>query len=93
MAKMLGNLILYIVYVRNPTFAFEEKKMNLCKFFALVLIIGGVLGLVYSHFTYTPIDVSIKKEEGERTVYIPTWAGISAIALGSVFLLVSRKDD
>lgn len=61
--------------------------MTLLKFVALLLIIGGVFGLLYSNFTYTPLDVTVK-ENGRRTVYVPTWAGIGAIGAGSLFLLL-----
>jgi hypothetical protein len=61
--------------------------MTFMQFLALLLIVGGVFALLYSHFTYTPIDITIK-EEGRQTVYIPTWAGILAIGAGSLFLLL-----
>jgi hypothetical protein len=63
-----------------------------------VLIVGGSLGLVYGGFTYTkdshearlgPIELSVKDRE---TVNIPVWAGVGAIVIGGMLLLVgSRK--
>ena len=66
---------------------------------AIVLIVGGSLGLVYGGFTYTkdsheakldPIELSVKDRE---TVNIPdAWAGVGAIVNGGMLLLVgSRK--
>lgn len=71
--------------------------MNAVKISALVLIIAGVLGLVYGSFSYTkntqeakvgPIEMSITEKE---TVNIPVWAGVGAILIGSVLLLVGNK--
>jgi hypothetical protein len=71
--------------------------MSTQKIIAIVLIIAGTLALVYGGFTYTkdthkadlgPVSVAI--DEKER-VNIPVWAGISAIAIGGVLLLVRRK--
>ena len=63
-----------------------------------MLIVGGSLGLVYGGFTYTkdshearlgPIELSVKDRE---TVNIPVWAGVGAIVIGGMLLLVgSRK--
>jgi hypothetical protein len=73
--------------------------MNPVKIAGIVLIIAGVLGLVYGGFTYTkethkaklgPLELTVKDDE---TVNIPVWAGVGAIALGSVLLLVGGKKD
>ena len=72
--------------------------MNAMKILAVVLIVAGVLGLVYSSFSYTkethkvdvgPINMSV--EEKER-VNVPVWAGIGAIALGAALLLFRSKN-
>jgi hypothetical protein len=64
---------------------------------ALVLIVAGVLGLVYGSFSYTketheakvgPIELTVKDKE---TVNIPVWAGVGAIAVGGVLLLLGGK--
>jgi hypothetical protein len=64
---------------------------------ALVLIVAGVLGLVYGGFSYTretheakvgPIELTVKDKE---TVNIPVWAGVGAIAIGGVLLLLGGK--
>ena len=70
--------------------------MNAVKMLAVVLIVAGVLGLAYGSFSYTkdtqqakigPIELSIKDT---KTVNIPVWAGVLAIAAGA-FLLLTRK--
>jgi LPXTG-motif cell wall-anchored protein len=73
--------------------------MNGVNIFALVLIVGGVLGLVYGSFSYTkntheaklgPIELSIKDKQ---TVNIPVWAGVGGIVVGGALLLFSRKKN
>jgi uncharacterized membrane protein len=71
--------------------------MNAVKVAAIVLIAGGVLGLVYGSFSYTketheaklgPIELSVKDRQ---TISIPVWAGVGAIVIGSVLLLLGSK--
>ena len=71
--------------------------MSTVKIVAIVLIVAGILGLVYGSFSYTrethdikvgPLDVSVKDKQ---TVNVPVWAGVGAIALGAVLLLLERK--
>ena len=71
--------------------------MNTTRLIAIVLIVAGVLGLVYGGFSYTkdttavkvgPIELSIKEKE---TVNIPMWAGIGAIVVGALLLVVGSK--
>jgi drug/metabolite transporter (DMT)-like permease len=63
---------------------------------AIVLIVGGVLGLAYGSFTYVSgvhttdlgvVDATWKEHE---TVNVPVWAGVVAIAIG-VVMLFGRK--
>jgi uncharacterized membrane protein len=70
--------------------------MSPIKLVAVVLIVGGVLGLAYGSFTYTktthdtqigPIELSVKDK---RTVNVPVWAGVGAIVLGGVLLLAGK---
>ena len=67
------------------------------KLLGLVLIAGGVLALVYGGFTYTkdthdvkvgPIEFSVKEKE---SVNVPVWAGVGAIAVGALLLLVGGR--
>jgi len=71
--------------------------MNALKTLAIVLIVAGALGLAYGSFTYTkdthnaklgPIELSVKDKE---TVNIPSWAGVGAILIGGLLLLVGSK--
>ncbi|HEV8337007.1 MAG TPA: hypothetical protein VGR67_11355 [Candidatus Polarisedimenticolia bacterium] len=71
--------------------------MSPIKILAILLIVGGILGLAYGSFTYTkeqhdlkvgPLEMSVKDRE---TVNIPVWAGVGAIVLGAVLLLAPRK--
>ena len=71
--------------------------MNAVKITAIVLIVAGVLGLVYGSFSYTketqevklgPIELSVKEKQ---TVNVPVWAGVGAIGVGGVLLLLAAK--
>lgn len=71
--------------------------MNTVRVLAIVLIVGGVLGLMYGGFTYTkesheanigPIELSVKDQQ---TVNVPVWAGVGAIVIGGVLLLVGGR--
>lgn len=71
--------------------------MNTVRIAAIVLIVAGALGLVYGSFSYTkethkaklgPIELSVKDQE---TVNVPVWAGVGAIVIGGVPLLLGGK--
>ena len=71
--------------------------MNPIRVIALILVIGGVLGLAYGGFSYTkenheakigPLDISVQEKQ---TINIPLWVGIGAIVVGGVLLLSPRK--
>lgn len=71
--------------------------MNATKIVAVVLIVAGVLGLLYGGFSYTkdttavklgPIELSVKEKQ---TVNIPMWAGIGAIVVGGLLLVLGSK--
>jgi uncharacterized membrane protein YidH (DUF202 family) len=71
--------------------------MSAVKIVGMVLIIAGVLALVYGGFSFTkethqaklgPLELQVKEKE---TVNIPVWAGVGAIAVGAVLLLVPLK--
>ncbi len=68
--------------------------MNFIKILALLLIAGGVLGLVYHHFSYSQdthqarigsVELSIAKK---HTVDVPEWAAVGAVVAGVALLLV-----
>lgn len=77
---------------------YRSDEMNAVKIVAIMLIIAGLLGLVYGSFSYTretqeaklgPLELSIKDNQ---TVYVPVWAGVTAIITGGgLLLLASRK--
>ncbi|HKY09858.1 MAG TPA: hypothetical protein VJQ55_16530 [Candidatus Binatia bacterium] len=71
--------------------------MSSVKIIGIVLIIAGTLALVYRTFSYTketheakigPLELQLKEKE---TVSIPTWAGVAAIVVGGILLLVPVK--
>ena len=72
--------------------------MSAIKIAAIVLIVAGILGLVYGGFSYTketqqakigPLELSTKDKE---TVNVPVWAGVGAIVIGGILLLVPTKN-
>lgn len=73
--------------------------MNGTKLIAMVLLVAGTLALVYGGFSYTkdttavklgPLELSVKEK---KTVNVPLWAGIGAIAVGGLLLVVGGKKD
>jgi multidrug transporter EmrE-like cation transporter len=71
--------------------------MNAIKMIGVVLIVAGILGLAYGSFSFTketheakigPLELQVKDKE---TVNIPVWAGVGAIVIGAVLLLVPLK--
>ena len=70
--------------------------MSAIRILAILLIVGGALGLAYGGFSYTkedhqakvgPIEINVKEKQ---TVSIPLWAGVGAIVIGGVLLLGRR---
>jgi hypothetical protein len=68
--------------------------MNPSKGAGTLLIVAGVAGLVYGGFSYTrdkqtaqigPLSLTVKDT---RTVNIPIWAGVVAVALGTGLLFI-----
>jgi TRAP-type C4-dicarboxylate transport system permease small subunit len=71
--------------------------MSVIKIVGIVLIAAGILGLVYGGFSYTKetheakigsLELSMKDKE---TVNVPVWAGVGAIVVGGLLLLVPKK--
>ena len=57
-----------------------------------MLIVAGILGVVFSTFSFTketheiklgPVELSVKEKE---SVAIPTWASVSAIVIGGLLV-------
>ena len=72
-------------------------EMNPIKLVAIALVVLGVLGLAYGGFSYTkdttvvklgPLEISAKEKQ---TVNVPMWAGIGAIVVGGLLLVLSDK--
>jgi hypothetical protein len=64
---------------------------------AIVLIVLGALALVYGGFSYTKdttavklgsVELSVKEKQ---TVNLPVWAGIGAIVVGGLLLVLGGK--
>jgi drug/metabolite transporter (DMT)-like permease len=71
--------------------------MSALKILGAILILAGTIALVYRSFSYTketheaklgPLELSVKEKE---TINVPTWAGVTAIVIGGVLLLIPQK--
>jgi hypothetical protein len=71
--------------------------MNALKLVAVTLIAAGVLGLAYGGFSYTkettavklgPLELSVREKE---TFNVPLWAGVGAIVVGGLLLVMGGK--
>ena len=67
------------------------------KIVAIVLIIAGAAALAYGGFSYTkethkaeigPLKIQVQEKD---QVNIPQWAGIGAIVIGVVLLVLPKK--
>jgi multidrug transporter EmrE-like cation transporter len=70
--------------------------MNALKIVGIILIVAGVIGLATGGFSYTkethkadigPIHVAV---EDKQQVNVPLWAGIGAIVVGIVLLVLPK---
>jgi drug/metabolite transporter (DMT)-like permease len=71
--------------------------MNVQRIAGILLIVAGALGLAYGGFSYTkerhtadvgPLHLSVDEKE---QVNVPVWAGVGAILVGGLLLVVGRK--
>ena len=71
--------------------------MNSIKLVGVALIVLGALGLVYGGFSYTkdttalkvgPLEMTVQEK---KTVNVPMWAGIGAIVVGGLLLVMGGK--
>ncbi len=71
--------------------------MDALKIVAILLIVGGLMGLAYGGFSYTKethtADIGalhLEVNEKQR-VNIPLWAGVGAVVGGVLLLATARK--
>lgn len=73
--------------------------MNPIKIAGVVLIVAGAIGLGLGSFSWTketqqaklgPIELSVKEKQ---TLNVPVWAGVGAIVIGGLLLLLGGKKD
>ena len=71
--------------------------MSPIRIVAILLVAAGTLGLVYGGFSYTkdshdlklgPVELSVKEK---KSVNVPMWAGVGAIVLGGLLLVVGGR--
>ena len=71
--------------------------MSPIKIVAILLVAAGTLGLVYGGFSYTkdshdlklgPVELSVKEK---KSINIPMWAGVGAIVLGGLLLVMGGR--
>lgn len=71
--------------------------MNSTKLVGVILIVLGALGLMYGGFSYTkdttalkvgPLEMTVQEK---KTVNVPMWAGIGAVVVGGVLLVMGKK--
>jgi hypothetical protein len=75
----------------------QGSSMNAIKLVGVALIVLGALGLIYGGFSYTkdttalkvgPLEMTVQEK---KTVNVPLWAGIGAIVVGGVLLVMGGK--
>ena len=82
-------------------FLYLGNRMKSFKTLAIVMIVAGTIGLAYGGFSYTKenhkakigsLELSVTEN---KTVNVPVWAGVTAIAIGGVMLLfgVTRRQS
>lgn len=71
--------------------------MNSIRLVAIALIVAGVLALAYGGFSYTKDTTVVKlgtfeiSAKEKQSVNVPIWAGIGAIVVGGLLLVVGGK--
>ena len=70
--------------------------MSPLRILAVVLIVGGALGLAYGSFTYVAgthdVDLGVVElsTTDRETVNVPVWVGVGAILAGAALLFVRK---
>lgn len=63
----------------------------------ILLIALGAIALIYKGFSYTTEETVLQigpikaTAEEQKTISIPMWAGIAAIAAGAVIIVLGRR--
>jgi len=71
--------------------------MKAIKIVAVLLVAGGLLALTYRNFNYPKAEHDAKlgsvefAVKSEGTTHIPEWAGVAAVVLGTLLLLIPKK--
>jgi hypothetical protein len=71
--------------------------MNSTRIIAVGLLVAGVLALVYGGFSYTKDSTAVKlgplelTVQERQTVNVPIWAGLGAIAVGGLLLVLGKS--
>ena len=93
---MLTNSLMWLTI---GSFYFRTAfTMNPIKIVAILLIVGGALGLAYGGFSYTKDTTAVKigtlelSVKEKQTINVPMWAGIAAIVAGGLLLAMGGKN-
>lgn len=71
--------------------------MSKTKFFGILLLAAGALGLLYGGFSYTKeshgtqLGPVVLKVEEKETVFVPIFLSLGVMALGAFIVLSVRK--
>lgn len=71
--------------------------MNFMRLIAILLLVGGTIALVYGGFSYTKDTTAVKlgsielSVEEKETINVPVWAGVGAVAIGGLLLLLGGR--
>lgn len=71
--------------------------MGPLRLIGILLVVAGALGLAYGGFSYTKESTAVKlgplelKVQEKETVNVPVWAGLGAIGVGLVLLVLGGK--
>ena len=72
-------------------------KFGMIQIIAIVLVVGGILGLAFGSFSFTkdeqkaklgPLELSVAEKE---TVNVPVWASVAAILVGGGLLAAGYR--
>jgi hypothetical protein len=71
--------------------------MSTAKLLAILLIVGGVLGLVYGSLSivtgHHALDLGVVQLStwDRQRIYVPVWVGVASVALGSALLYNGKR--